>query len=159
MSWLWSVEDFALRLSFARSNAPRDILTIFTQRTLQELGNLLTLLLSPLDKIMRLVGKGLISLIFGLFILIAIHGLWFVLWLPLMGTSWLWLHYPWMRPIILLPGFLIAVIGHIFLILVPDPQKNAEYLLITQEWPLSWWLWKPMDSYFETDGSGDTQIS
>ena len=151
MSWLWGVDDLDLRLTFARANEPADFLTVLARMLLPAVTGVLTLALFPVDKIMRLVGRALTALILGLFVLIGIHGLWFIIWIPLMGTSWLWLRYPWTRPVLFLPGLLIATVGHIFLMLVPDPQKNAKYMLMTREWPLSWHLWKPSEAYFEAN--------
>ena len=151
MSWLWGVDDFDLRVAFARANGPADFFTLLTRLLLPPVTIGLTLALLPVDKVMRLVGRVLTALILGLFVLIAIHGLWMIIWVPLMGTSWVWLRYPLARPFLFLPGVLVAIAGVIFLMLVPDHQKNAKYTLMTREWPLSWRLWRPSEAYFEAN--------
>ena len=150
MSWLWHIEDFDLRVKFARSNGPVDFLTLFTRLVLTRVTSILTLILAPVDMVLKFVGKGLIAVVLGMMLLIVLHGLWMIFWLPLMGMSWAWARYAWARPFLILPGVFIAIFGHIFLMLVPDPHKNAQYaVMMTQEWPLSWQLYKPPEAFFE----------
>ena len=151
VSWLWKADDLDLRVSFARTNGPVDFLTLFVRYVLTNVIPPLTLVLRPIDIIMQFVGRGLIAVVLGMLLLIVIHGVWMFFWLPLMGTSWLWLRYGALRPVLLLPGIVLAIIAHIFLLLVPDPHKNPKYNLMAQEWPISWHLWKPTQAYFDAN--------
>ena len=75
------------------------------------------------------------------------------LWLPmygfLVGTSWLWLNAWPLRPVLLLPGVAVAVIGETYVSLAPEPERDAKHakLSIAQEWPLSWYLLRPPPAY------------
>ncbi len=150
MSWLWHIDDFDLRVNFARSNGPVDFLTLLTRLVLTRVTSILTLILAPVDMVLKFVGKGLIAVVLGMMLLIVLHGLWMIFWLPLMGMSWAWARYAWARPVLIVPGVIIAIFGHIFLMLVPDPHKNAQYVvMMTREWPLSWQLYKPPEAFFE----------
>ena len=151
MSWLWEVDDLDLRVSFARANGPVDFFTLVVRLVVSRVTAVLTLALSPADKVLRLVGKGLTAVVLGMMLLLIIHGLWFLFWGPLMASSWLWLRYNWVRPLLLLPGIPLAIMSHIFLMLVPDHQKNSKYTLMAREWPLSWRLYRPSQAYFEAN--------
>ena len=149
MSWLWDIDDFDTRVSFAREYSPVDFLTSLVRVVIMRVTLALSWVLSPVDKLMQFIGHGLIAVVLGMLLLIVIHGLWFIVWLGLIGSSWLWLNRPWTRPILAVPGVLLAIFGHIFLLLVPDPHKNPKYNLVAQDWPLSVRLWKPTEAYFE----------
>ena len=154
MTWLWACEDFDLRVTFARTNGPTDFFTLLVRWVVGQVTAVVGLALIPVDKILRLVGKGMIRLVLGMLLLLILTGIWFFLiWLPLMGTSRLWLNYYWSRPLLAVPGAFLAIVAHIFLMLVPDPQKNAKYTLMAREWPLSWHLYKPTEAYFEANPS------
>ena len=151
MTWLWAVEDMDLRVTFARANSPTDILTLITRWVVTRVTFVLAIVLFPADKAMRIVGMGLIAVVLGLLVLILLTGIWFLIWLLLMGSSRIWLSYPLYRPILFVPGMIIAVFAHIFIMLVPDPHKNPKYTILAQEWPLSWRLRSPTEAYFEAN--------
>ena len=60
-------------------------------------------------------------------------------WLPLLGlligTSRVWLKFGWSRPLILIPGFLVALIADLFAMFAPD-EGGAKYmkLSLSAEW-------------------------
>ena len=89
-------------------------------------------------------GGCLIALTLGLFILVLS-----VIWLPfaafLLGTSWLWLKAWYLRPVLLIPGVLVAVVAHAYVMLAPDSERDSKYtkLTLTDSWPLSWYLLHP----------------
>ena len=150
MTWLWEVDDFDLRLRFARLNSPVDFLTQLVRLVVTSVTRFLALVLSPVDAVLRVAGKILDRLVLGMLVLLVFTGIWFFLmWLPLMGMCRLWLGYPWARPILALPGALLAIAAHIYLMLVPDPKKDRNYPTLVGEWPLSWVLYNPPDAYYE----------
>ena len=97
MTWLWEVDDFDLRLRFARLNSPVDFLTQLVRLVVTSVTRFLALVLSPVDAVLRVAGKILDRLVLGMLVLLVFTGIWFFLmWLPLMGMSRLWLGYPWL---------------------------------------------------------------
>ena len=149
MTWLWEIEDLGLRVDFVRTNSPTDFFTLVSRYIVSRATSTLALLLMPVDSVMRFVGRGLVALALGLLVLLILTGVWFPIWGLLVGTSWAWLKYPWLRPCLFVPGILLAIGAHVFIMLVPDPHKNSEYWTIAREWPLSWRLWKPSSLYYE----------
>jgi hypothetical protein len=150
VTWLWGVDDFDSRLQFVRINSPVDFLTQLVRFVVTSVTRFLALVLSPADLVLRFAGKVLDRLVLGMLVLLIFTGIWFfLLWLPLMGMSRLWLGYPWARPILALPGALVAIAAHVFIMLVPDPKKDRNYPKMVGEWPLSWHLYNPPDAYYE----------
>ena len=102
----------------------------------------------PIAWIVKFVGVILKHLTFGLY-LIAYSILWMPsLWL-LLGTSWLWLRYWPLRPVLIIPGIVFALAGHFILMCSPGSYSDAgdrDALLwqvsYTEDWPLSWRLWQ-----------------
>ena len=67
-----------------------------------------------------------------------------VIWFPLLGvilgSSWLWLRAPILRPVLILPGVVVAVVSDIYVSLVPDMGEKYQKLLklgICDSWPYS----------------------
>ena len=150
MTWLWGVDDFDLRLRYARMNSPGDFLTQLVRFVVSSVTRLVAFVLAPADLVLRFAGKILDRLVLGMLVLLIITGIWFFLmWLPMMGMSRLWLGYPWARPILALPGALLAISAHVFIMLVPDPKKDRNYPKLVGEWPLSWQVYNPPDAYYE----------
>ena len=54
-----------------------------------------------------------------------------------------------MRPILVIPGLVLALAAYIFVSLAPDPQKNSEYHILIKSWPMSWRVWSPKEEYFK----------
>ena len=149
MTWLWEIEDLHIRVNFVRTHGPTDFFTLVSRYVVSRVTFVLSLLLMPADLVLRFIGRGLVALVLGLLLLLVLTGIWFPIWGLLVGTSWIWLKYSWPRPFLILPGILLAILAHIFIMLVPDPHKNSEYWTIAREWPLSWPLWKPPSLYYE----------
>lgn len=157
MTWLWKVPDLRTRLEFARTNAPSDTLTQAACRIVYHTVRFIALILFPIDYAARSLGKLFDNLgrFLGIFYVgsLLLYLLLSILWLPfwgmLVGSSWLWLNHAWTRPILLLPGAVLSMAMTIFLMFVPDPQKQSGYVSFTREWPLTWTLWNPPPSYFQ----------
>ena len=72
-----------------------------------------------------------------------------VIWLPffgiILGSSWLWLKIPILRPILLLPGVVIAVVVNFYVALIPDMAEKYQKLIklaICDNWPYSHIVWR-----------------
>ena len=109
----------------------------------------LLLVIFPVELVTTFVGGCLIALTFGLFLLVLA-----AIWLPLLGlllgTSWLWLKAWPLRPVLLIPGVLIALLSHVFVILAPEPERDVKdaKLALAEEWPLTWYLLRPPPEYY-----------
>jgi len=68
----------------------------------------------------------------------------------LLGTSWLWLDAWYLRPILLVPRVLVATLADLYVMLAPEPEKDAKYMKLSMagEWPLTWYLIKPPAEYY-----------
>lgn len=139
----------AYRAELAHVHAPKDVLTRIAVVSVKVATTALTVLV-PVEIVTTAVGGCLVALTFGVgFFVLSL------IWLPflvlLLGTSWLWLHAWYLRPILLVPGIVIAIVANLYVMLTPDPEKDAKYakLSIAQEWPLSWYLIKPPKEYYE----------
>ena len=132
------------RIYIAGELRPRDRLTT-TALALTKVLIFPTIVLLPVAAITTFVGRGLRYLFFGGYDL-----LFLVLWLPFMGllagTSWLWLRMPITRPLLLIPGPILAVISHTFSMLLPD-KFDTKYgrSALADIWPLSWYVLVPPD--------------
>lgn len=142
-----NILDMQYRISLAQDHAPKDILTKTAIVLVKVLTGVL-IILAPIQVVTTALGGCLIAITFGLltFVLTLIWWPFFVL---LMGTSWLWLHAWYLRIILLVPGALIATLANLYVMLAPEPEKDAKLqkLAITDEWPLSWYLIKPPAQY------------
>ena len=121
-----------------------DRFTQITWKVVKVLSMALTILL-PLAWVVQFAGLILKYLTFGLYLIL--YSL--ILWMPtmglLLGTSWLWLRYWPLRPILIIPGIVLALVGHLILMCAPnDSDKDAVLWRVsfTEDWPLSWKLWK-----------------
>lgn len=138
------ISNIDYRIGIARDYAPKDPFTSIALLLVKATTSAQMILL-PIQLITTAIGGCLIALTFGLLALILSF-----IWAPflglLLGTSWLWLKAPYLRPILLLPGVLIANIANLFIMLAPEPEKEAKYtkLSIAEEWPLSWYLMSPL---------------
>lgn len=68
-----------------------------------------------------------------------------LIWLPFfgyaLGTSWLWIKFPILRPILLIPSVLINTIGVTYVAFIPDmgePFQKALKGALCDSWPYSW---------------------
>ena len=148
MTWLWDIDDMYNRVKFARSQSPTDLATIIAHWIVTSVTWILSYLLYPFDYVGRLIGVLLVAVVLGFMLLLILTIIWFPLWLLLVDTSWIWLRYPWSRPLLLLPGIVVAISAHIYIMLVPDPHKQRHYVNMTNQWPLTWYIWHPPAIYF-----------
>lgn len=72
-------------------------------------------------------------------------------WRAILGASWLWLRAWYLRPLLLVPGVVISLLAHLYVMLAPEPERDAKYskLSISDEWPLTWYLLRPPAEYYE----------
>ena len=159
MTWRWGVEDIDERVNFARSISPSDFFTMFARLIVSRATFILAFILIPFDILGRFIGKGLVAVVLGFFVLMFLDIVWLIVWGLLVGTSWIWLRYPWARPFLVLPGMTLAVSAHIFVMIAPDPHKNDKYPRIAGEWPLTWLVWSPPDAYFRPNSSIESDNS
>jgi hypothetical protein len=144
-----NISDTEYRAALAREYAPKDVLTTTTIISVKAITGIFTILI-PLQVITTSIGGCLIGITFGFFTLLLS-----VVWLPfyglLVGTSWLWINAWYLRLILIIPGICIATIGYIYVMLAPEPEKDAKVmkLAITDMWPLSWYLIKPPAIYYK----------
>jgi hypothetical protein len=131
------------RISLAHTYAPKDILTKVA-RVLVKATTWPLILLTPIEIVTTAVGGCLIGCTFGL-LSIVLSLIWWLFLAPLLGSSWLWLHAWYLRPILLLPGVIVALVADLYVMLAPEPEKDAKFLklAIADEWPLSWYLLRP----------------
>jgi hypothetical protein len=148
------INDMNYRIELAKKKSPSDFFT-FVAKILVKVFTSILVILIPLQLLTTAIGGCAISMTFGL-LLVILTIIWWPFLMLLLGTSWLWLKAWYLRPILLFPGILIAFISHLYIMLIPEPQKDAKYskLSISDEWPLSWYLMKPPKEYY-SDNSSD----
>ncbi len=77
---------------------------------------------------------GLVSLLF-------LSVVWLAIFVPLYGTSWVWLRVPWFRPVLLLVGVPFAILSYAFNVLIAvgpaDQEDAARKTLASILWPYS----------------------
>jgi hypothetical protein len=135
------VTDIDHRIHLAELYGPHDPLTVVAHRTTVFVCGILGILLFPIKIITTGVGGCLIALTLGLFAIFLT-----VVWLPilalLLGTSWLWINVWPLRPILLVPGVLFAILANVFVQLAPEPDPAAKYskAVLAGDWPLTWYL-------------------
>lgn len=148
MDWRTAVADMEHRCTLAHEFAPRDPFTILARFLMAGISLILMPLVLVAEFVTTLIGGCLLALTFGLLALVLT-----AIWLPflalLMGTSWLWLRAWYLRPLLLLPGVLLAIVAETYVALAPEPERDAKHakLSIASEWPLSWYLLRPPPAY------------
>ena len=152
MTWLWDIADMDERVEWVRRHSPNDVSTMIARFVINRVTLVVAYVLWPVDYVLRLIGNGLARLVLGLLLLLILTGIWFPIWLTLSMTSRLWLRAAWTRPILLLPGIVVAIFAHIYIMLIPDHQQDPKYVNLIREWPLTSQIWKPPDAYFEETG-------
>ena len=142
-SAFWQEDDLDDRVKAARAGAPADILTKLARYLTKAITSILVILL-PLAKLTSAVAGCLIVFTIGFLSFVFL-----VVWLPLyhilITTSWLWLKAWYLRPILLIPGIVIAFVSDIWVLLTPDFRRRAKQKkqAMCEEWPLSWYLVNP----------------
>lgn len=126
----------------ARMLGPQDPLTLVAfalNGVLRFLLLLPVLILTPVSTL--ILGLVFRLPLVGLIPLLALS----IIWLPLMGlllaTSWLWVKIPILRPILLVPGVLLANVTFAYVSLVPDMGEKYQKVLklgLCDSWPFSY---------------------
>ena len=145
------ISDMNYRVRLAHDYAPKEPLTRIAILLVKATTAAQTILV-PLEIVTTAVGGCLITLTFG-FLPFVLSVIWWPFLALLLTTSWLWLVAWYLRPVLLVPGVLIANIANLYAMLTPEPEKEAKYtkLAIADEWPLSWYLLKsPLKQRGET---------
>ena len=109
--------------------------------------SLALIVLLPIAWVMRLLGVVLMPLTIGLYAIVYSLILWMPIFWLVLGTSWLWLRFWPLRPVLIIPGIVLALMGHFIPMCAPnDSDKDAVLWRVsfTEDWPLSWKLWKAM---------------
>ena len=137
------INQINYRISLAHTYAPKDIFTKVA-RVLVKAVIFPTMLLVPVEMVTTALGGCLAGCTFGL-LEVVLSIVWWPFLAFLLGTSWLWLHAWYLRPILLLPGVIVALLATLYVMLTPEPEKDAKFLklAIADEWPLSWYLLRP----------------
>lgn len=128
----------------AQAIGPRDPLTISAHMLNGILRFVLFLPSIILVPIFTFVLGALVTISFGTLLM-----LFSVIWFPflgiLLGSSWLWLKISILRPILLLPGAIIAVVTFFYVSLIPDMGEKYQKVLklgICDSWPYSYLVWR-----------------
>lgn len=85
-----------------------------------------------------------------------------LVWLPflgyLLGTGWLWIKIPVLRPFLIIPSVLVAVVGNIYVAFMPDMgerfQKQFKGVLC-DSWPYSWLIFQLSKELYRDDRGDD----
>ena len=152
MTYRWSVDDMVARIEFVRDHSPQDLFTMIARYVVSIITSVLAVVLHPITVIIKFISRILRIFVLTLVLFMILDVVWLLMWGLLMGSSRLWIMYHWLRPIFILPGILIAIFAHLYIVVAPDPEKNPEYWKVVREWPLSWHIWKPTDAYFAEHG-------
>ncbi len=106
----------------------------------------LTWVIGSVGAILRTLTLGLYAILYSL--------LWIPVWGLLLGTSWLWLQYWPLRPVLFIPGIVGALVGHLILMCAPR-EMDVDAVLVkvsmTEDWPLSWKLAKAYKRQYKRD--------
>ena len=137
------INDLRERIAVAKANGPSDIFTKLARMLVKFTTSLLALL-TPISLITRAVGGCLIVVTIG-FLALPILFVWSPFYILLAGTSWLWLRAWYLRPILIIPGVIIAFFADLYVMLMPDFERGSKLtkLAICEEWPISWYLSHP----------------
>ncbi len=102
----------------------------------------LGIVLIPVQLVTTCILGAIGSLTFGLLpLLLSIP--WIVLLGLLLGTSWLWLKVPLIRPVVLVPGLVVAFVSREYAAMVPEHGDFGARLIkqnLGASWPLSYRL-------------------
>ncbi|MFC2033813.1 hypothetical protein ACFLTT_00195 [Chloroflexota bacterium] len=161
MGFQQGIYDAEYRSRLAQEYAPKDIITK-TAIILVKITTGILIILAPLELLISAISGCLMAITFGAFTLIltfVLTPIWIPFFLILLGTSWLWLHAWYLRPILLIPGVLTAFLADIYITLAPEPELDARAmkLSITEEWPMSWYILKPPAVYYENKVSIESE--
>jgi len=153
MTWRWDATDIPARLRYALKFAPTDILTLFSMFVMKHCCSAIAMIVWPFELVLKgtlgFLLKGGCVFVWGMLILMILDLVWMSIWMLVMLSSSAWIKMRWMRPILVIPGLVLALAAYIFVSLAPDPQKNSEYHILIKSWPMSWRVWSPKEEYFK----------
>jgi len=153
MTWRWDAIDIPARLRYALKFAPSDPLTLVSMFIMRTFCSAVATVTWPLELILKGVVsfllKGGCVFVWGMLILMILDLCWMLIWMLLILSSWAWIKIPWLRPLLIIPGLIFALIAYVVIALAPDPQKNTEYHILVKCWPMSWRVWNPKEEYFK----------
>lgn len=132
------------KVSIARARGPYDVMS---QTVAPNVNDFMLILLFPILLISAVITPvstflfGLLfSITFGLAAFVFSVILWWPILIVLVGTSWIWIHVPLSRPLLLLPGSVFSRVAEMVTGLMPDMgdwNARAAKGAICESWPLS----------------------
>jgi hypothetical protein len=123
----------------AMAEGPKDLLSKATHAINNVVGVLYFLPMLVLTPISTFILSLIVSLpVVGLVIFFVFDVPWWLVFGTLLGSSWLWLKVPFLRPFLMLPGILAACVGDIYVSLIPDMGEKYQKVLkmgFCDSWP------------------------
>ena len=111
-----------------------------TNKALNIVASALALITIPIQLVTTFLTGLLTVVTFGLF-MVLLDIIWNIVFLwPLLGTSWLWLRLPWMRPLVVIVGFPHALLAAEYCTLVGsmgDFEARRLKMRLAYTWPYS----------------------
>ena len=130
----------------AMAEGPKDLLSKATHAISTVVGALYFLPMLVLIPISTFILSLVVSLpVVGLVIFFVFDVPWWFVLGTLLGSSWLWLKVPFLRPFLLLPGILVARVGDIYVSLIPDMGEKYQKVLkmgFCDSWPYTYLVWR-----------------
>ena len=117
---------------------------MIANRILFILSGVLSFLVVPVQHITTFILGILVSLSFGI-LLLPLSLIWILLFLPLIGVSWVTKKMEWLRNPIGLLGIPWAIVADIYICLTPsmgELESRAAKAMLAQSWPYSWECWR-----------------
>mgnify|MGYP001561902866 CR=1 FL=1 len=118
---------------------PRDKFTRLANPLHSLVGGLLSLPLLILVPVSTFLLGLMVRVTFGL-LLIPMSAVWWVFLLPVVGSSWVWVKVPLVRPVLLVPGVLAAQLAAAFASLMPEMGEMDSRLAkqaLCNAWPVT----------------------
>ena len=114
-----------------------------SNRILNGILNILTFIIAPIQMVTTIILMLGAALTFGL-LLIPMTLFWCLIFLPMLGLSWLAGKATFLRELIGFIGIPWAIFANIYVCLMPamgEVENRIVKLLITETWPFSWEFW------------------
>lgn len=140
--------DIEVRIALARAHGPKDIFTVGAL-AINHFFEILAVVLIPVQ-IVTTLASGCLLGVFRILI-VPLNAIWMCFSGLLLGTSWLWLNAPYLRPFLLVIGLIVAITAHLFVQLISNPDGPSDRyvkMALSGLWPLSWYLLKPPPEYY-----------
>lgn len=138
------IVEMESRLAWAKIQGPQDLFTRLAL-FLNMLFGIARIVLVPVQIVTTTVSGLAIALTFGL-LLLPLTVIWWVMIYPLLGSSFLWIKVPFLRPF-LVPCIIVAFIGATFVQLVSNPDGPTDRhtkIVLCEAWPLTWLVFRPL---------------